>query len=95
VAAGTAKNIQIGAMDFLSDPARGIIPSVAGVTTVANGGFITHGLGAEPVWITCTPTVVAEMVSVVAKTSTTFQVSITKYDGSSGTTQSIYWQVGY
>ena len=60
--------------------------------SVADGGTITHGLGATPVVVIAVGSVAGEMVSVTAKSSTTFTVAIKKNDGTAGTSQTIYWQ---
>ena len=62
-----------------------------GATSVADGGTITHSLGATPTAVICTPTTSAEMVSVTAKGATTFTVAIKKHDGTAGTTAVVYW----
>jgi hypothetical protein len=61
--------------------------------SVADGGTITHGLGATPAVVTAVGSVAGEIVSVTAKSSTTFTVAIKKPDGTAGTAQTIYWNV--
>lgn len=63
--------------------------------SVADGGTITHGLGATPAVVTAVGSVAGEIVSVTAKSSTTFTVAIKKHDGTAGTAQTIYWAVWY
>jgi len=65
---------------------------VYGVTSVADGGLVTHGMGHTPSVVIATPSVASEMVSVTSIGATQFQVSIKKHDGSGGTTQNIYWR---
>lgn len=64
-----------------------------GVTAnVADGGTITHGLGAMPVGAKVTPSVAGELVSVTALGAANFTVAIKKHDGTPGTNQTIYWE---
>jgi len=63
-----------------------------GVTSVADGGTITHKCVATPTQVRATPTVAGELVSVVAKAGTTFTVAIKKHDGTPGTTQDVSWE---
>lgn len=66
---------------------------VSGATaSVADGGTVTHGLGATPTVVTVTPSVSGEFVSVTAIGATTFTVAIKKHDGTAGTTQTLYWR---
>ena len=55
-----------------------------GITSVANGGTITHGLGATPDIIILTPTVAQREVAVTAKGSTTFTVSLLQWNSGTG-----------
>jgi hypothetical protein len=66
----------------------------SGFTSVADGGTISHGLMTTPLWIMVVPSVASEMVSVTAKSSTTFTVALKKHDNTVGTTQSVYWRAG-
>ena len=82
----------------LYETAGGYVPSLGhtaqGATaSVADGGTITHGLGATPAVVTAVGSVAGEIVSVTAKSSTTFTVAIKKHDGTAGTSQTIYWNV--
>ncbi len=82
----------------LYETAGGHVPSLGrtaqGATaSVADGGTITHGLGVAPTVVTAVGSVAGEIVSVTAKSSTTFTVAIKKHDGDAGTTQTIYWTV--
>lgn len=61
--------------------------------SVADGGTITHGLGTTPSGVSAVGSVAGEIVSVTAKSSTTFTVAIKKHDGTAGTAQTIYWTV--
>lgn len=60
--------------------------------SVADGGTVTHGLGATPDVVNVTPSVSGEFVSVTAIGATTFTVAIKKHDGTAGTTQTLYWE---
>lgn len=82
----------------LYETAGGYVPSLGhtaqGATaSVADGGKITHGLGATPAVVTAVGSVAGEFVSVTAKGATTFTVAIKKHDGTAGTSQTIYWTV--
>ena len=70
----------------------GYITETRGATSVADGGTVTHGMGATPVRVVVTPSVSGEMVSVTTLGATTFTVAIKKHDGTAGTTQTVYWQ---
>jgi len=63
----------------------------AATATVADGGAVVHGSGAEPSAIIAIGTVAGEIVSVTAKNSTYFTVAIKTNTGATGTTQTIYW----
>jgi hypothetical protein len=63
----------------------------AATASVADGGTITHGAGDRPTAVLCTTSTAQEMCSITAMGTTTFTVAIKKYDGSAGTTQTIYW----
>ena len=63
-----------------------------GATSVADGGTITHGLGATPDVVNVTPSVSGEFVSVTAIGATTFTVAIKTHAGAAGTTQTVYWE---
>ena len=62
-----------------------------GATSVADGGTISHGLAGTPDTVQCTTSITDEFCSVTALAATTFTVTITKHDGTAGTTQTIYW----
>lgn len=62
-----------------------------GATSVADGGTITHGLGATPTAVLVTPSISGEMASVTAVSGTTFTVALKKHDGTGGTTQTVSW----
>ena len=63
-----------------------------GATSVADGGTVTHGLGATPTLVCATCSTTGEIVSVTAIGATTFTVAIKKIaDGSAGTTAVVYW----
>lgn len=63
--------------------------------SVADGGTITHSLGYTPVGVTAIGSVAGEIVSVTAKSGSTFTVAIKKHDGTAGTAQTIYWYVWF
>lgn len=66
-----------------------------GVTSVADGGTISHTLITTPTRVNATPVTSGEFVSVTAKGTTTFTVAIKKHDNSAGTTQNVYWEAEY
>lgn len=70
----------------------GYVTSASGATSVADGGTITHGLATTPTKVRATASTSGEFVSVTALGSSTFTVAIKKYDGTAGTTQTVYWQ---
>lgn len=61
--------------------------------SVADGGTVTHGLGYTPTAVNATGSVAGEIVTVTAKSGSTFTVAIKKLDGTAGTAQTIYWTV--
>jgi hypothetical protein len=68
---------------------------VSGVAlSVSDGGTIAHGLSTTPTWVTCTPSVAGEFVSVTAIGAANFTVAIKAHNGAPGTTQTIYWRAG-
>jgi hypothetical protein len=71
----------------------GVYTKNGATASVADGGTITHGLGVAPTVVTAVGSVAGEIVSVTAKSSTTFTVAIKKHDGDAGTAQTIYWSV--
>jgi len=71
----------------------GVYTKNGATASVADGGTITHGLGVAPTVVTAVGSVAGEIVSVTAKSSTTFTVAIKKPDGTAGTSQTIYWNV--
>jgi len=62
-------------------------------SSVADGGTITHGLGANPSGALVTGTIAGNILTVTAKSSTTITVAIKNHDGLAGTTQTVYWFV--
>ena len=70
---------------------RGYVTENSGGTSVADGGTISHGLAGTPDTVLCTTSITDEFCSVTALAVTTFTVTITKHDGTAGTTQTIYW----
>jgi hypothetical protein len=60
--------------------------------TVADGGAINHGLATTPTFVTVSPSIASEMVSVITLDTTHFHVAIKKDTGAAGTTQTIYWR---
>lgn len=69
----------------------GFITENMGATSVADGGTVSHGLVSAPTMVSCTTSITDEFCSVTALAATTFTVTITKHDGTAGTTQTIYW----
>jgi len=69
----------------------GFVTENWGATSVADGGTISHGLAGTPDTVQCTTSITDEFCSVTALAATTFTVTITKHDGTAGTTQTIYW----
>ncbi len=65
----------------------------SGVDTLGDGWSFPHGLVATPTSISIQSSVSGEIVAVTEVTSTTVSISIKKRDGSSGTTQTVYWRV--
>lgn len=63
-----------------------------GATPVADGGTITHGLPVVPARVAVSASVAGEMVSVTARSATTFTVAIRTHTGAAGTTQTVYWE---
>lgn len=61
---------------------------------VADGGTIAHGLGLTPGSARVTPSQSGEFASVTGLDATNITVAIKKHDGTAGTTQTIYWDVG-
>jgi hypothetical protein len=59
--------------------------------SVADGDTITHGMGATPTTVLCTPSIAAEMCSVTTIGAVTFTVALKKHDGTGGTAQTVYW----
>jgi len=62
--------------------------------SVADGGTISHGLATTPTWVLANATTALDFVSIPTKTATNFTVAIKHNDGTSGATQTIYWQAG-
>jgi hypothetical protein len=60
--------------------------------TVADGGTIDHNLAAAPTRANVTPSIAGEMATVTTLDATHITVAIKKNDGSTGTTQTIYWE---
>jgi hypothetical protein len=58
---------------------------------VADGGTIKHGIGTTPTAVLVAPSASGELVSVTARGPETFTIAIRRHDGSTGTTQTIYW----
>lgn len=69
----------------------GYVTRNAGVTSVADGGTISHGLVAAPTKYGATTTTADEYVAVTAVSSTTMTVALTKHDGTAGTTANVAW----
>lgn len=56
--------------------------------------IIPHTLGHTPGFVLVTTSIEKQFASVLAKNATTFSIAITKYDGTKGNAQYIYWCVG-
>jgi hypothetical protein len=69
----------------------GYVTRNAGVTSVADGGTIAHGLAATPTKYGATTTTADEYVAITAVSSTTLTVALTKHDGTAGTTANVAW----
>lgn len=63
-----------------------------GATVVVDGGSITHNLRTTPSSVRVTPSVAGEFASVTAISSTAFVVALRTHTGSTGTSQTVYWQ---
>lgn len=59
--------------------------------STADGGTITHGLGATPTTVQVTGSVAGQIVTVTSIGATTFTVAIKTNLGAAGTAQTIYW----
>jgi hypothetical protein len=65
-----------------------------GVDNMSDGQQITHGLSITPTWVNVNGSVADEIVTATAIDATHITVAIKKRtDGSSGTTQNVYWLV--
>jgi hypothetical protein len=62
-----------------------------GTATVGDGGTIAHGLGGTPTFVNVQGSISGEFVSVTGLDSTNITVAIKKHDGTSGSTQTVYW----
>ncbi len=102
----TVNNTLIAENDLRGNVGDGIVPAGTsniyrinlgyvtenwGATSVANGGTISHGLAGMPDTVQCTTSITAEFCSITGLGATVFTVTITKHDGTAGTTQTIYW----
>lgn len=67
------------------------VTSSKGVTSVADGGTIAHGLVAAPTKYGATTTTADEYLAITAASSTTLTVALTKHDGTAGTTANVAW----
>jgi parallel beta-helix repeat protein len=71
----------------------GYVTENEGVSNVADGATVSHGLATTPTGVLATTSVTQEEVQVTALAASNFTVSIKKrVDGSAGTTQDIYWR---
>lgn len=64
---------------------------VAGTESIADGGTITHGLGALPDHATVTASVSGQVAYISSMTSTILTVAVKTAAAAAGTTQSIDW----
>ena len=62
-----------------------------GATSVADGGTISHGLSVTPKVVVATGRVAGQIVTVTARSATTFTVAIKTDAGAAGTTQIVDW----
>lgn len=69
----------------------GYVNENEGVTSVADGGTIAHGLATTPTRYGAVTTTSGEFVSITAVSSTTLTVAIKTHAGAAGTTQNIAW----
>lgn len=69
----------------------GYVSENKGVTSVADGGTIAHGLATTPTKYGATASVAGEFVSITAVGATTLTVAIKKHDNTAGTTQNVAW----
>lgn len=70
----------------------GYVTENEGATSIADGATISHGLATTPTVVTAVGSVAAQIITVTAKTSSTFTVAIKTDSGGAGTTQTIYWR---
>lgn len=77
------------ATTFADNP--GYVTRNASVTSVADGGTITHGLVGTPTKYGATTTTADEFLSITAVSSTTLTIALTKHDGTAGTTANVAW----
>lgn len=80
---------------FIVENAGAFLTTNRGATSVADGGTISHGLGATPTGVVCTGVISGEFVSVTAKAASTFTVAIKTHAGAAGTTQVVHWYAWY
>ena len=73
----------------------GYVTENSGVTSVADGGSLTHGLETTPTYILLTTSTSQEMVAATSIGPTTVTLAIKKHDGTAGTTQNIHWLAVY
>ncbi len=80
-----------GAAIIMNNP--GYVTENSGAAlSVSDGGMIVHGLSSTPTKARLTGTVAGEIVTVTSLDATNIKVAIKKPDGSSGTSQTIYWE---
>ncbi len=64
----------------------------SGSSIISDGGAIPHNLSSTPTKARLTGSVAGEIVTITSLNATNIIVAIKKPDGSSGTTQTIYWE---
>ena len=96
-AAGTSKALDSGNVQSYYYNNKNYVRENWGAVSKANGDTVTHSLDTTPTSVVATGTVANEVITVTAIGTTTFTVSIKKFDPiggvwTAGTTQTIYWR---
>lgn len=63
-----------------------------GANSIADGGTIAHGLGATPVIGRVQASLAGQFASLTGMNTSNLTVAIKQHDGTSGSTQTIYWE---
>ena len=69
----------------------GFVTNNKGQDTKSDGQTIAHGLASTPAFINATGSVAGEIITVTARSTTTFTVAVKGNDGTAGTSQAIDW----